>query len=193
MNKISDWIYLWWLGLVRPGEAFEAIRDRPAPSWGFWIVVVFNITISLTTDLVRWLTGGALVLPSWLTFLPEERYLFAELFFLPVLRILVALLDAAIVHIFLRLIQQPSDFDRQINLGGMGYLVVMPVIFITDWIFLAFGRYELATYTHSLVLPWSIFLSVIGLRKFFGLRTGIALAAAAMTLLTLPLLSIFAR
>ena len=188
-----SYMRLWWQGVIRPGEAFEAIREKPAPAWGFWIILVFNLAISLTTDLVRWLTGGALVLPSWLTFLPEERYLFAELFFLPLLRILVALLDAAIVHVFLRLIRQPSEFDRQVNLGGMSYLIVMPVIFMSDWIFLAFGHYDLATYTHSLVLIWSLILSVIGLRKFFGIRTGIALAASALTLLTLPLLSIFAR
>ena len=194
MNAVKLAIQLWWLGVRRPGRAFEAIRDRPAPAWGFWILVVFNLTISLTTDLVRYLRQEPLVLPSWLTFLPEERYLFAELFFLPALRVLMGLLSAAVTHTFLRMARQASDYDRLVNIGGMIYLVVMPVIFISDWLLLAIQRYDLVTYTHSLSLPWSIALGVIGLRTFFGTRAWLALAASLLSsLLTVPFLSIFAR
>ena len=184
---------LWWLGVSRPGQAFDAIREKPAPAWGFLIIVLFNIAISLT-DLVRWLTDAPLVMDSWLTILPAERYLLAELFFLPILRVLVALLAAGVIHVFLRLARQPTDYDRQVNLGGMGYLVMMPVVLVTDWLLLATGRYDLAVYTHSAGMIWSLILAVVGLRRFFGLSTGYAVVGWALSqVLTLPFLSIFAR
>ena len=81
-------LQLWWTGLTSPRRAFAELRSRPAPQWGFWVVLVFNLAISATT-LVRYLLGQDLLMPSALTFLPGEKYLLAEVFFLPPLRVLV--------------------------------------------------------------------------------------------------------
>ena len=187
-------IHLWWLGVAHPTLAFGAIRHKPAPAWGFWIFVIFNLAVSLVTDLARWLLGDPPLLDSWLTFLPTEDYLFAELFFLPVLRVLLALLGACITHVFLRLVHQPSDYDTQVNLGGMVYLIVMPVILVSDWILLAFGRYDLCVYTHPLSLFWSVPLGILGLRVVLSIRTSYAVAGVLLSnFLSIPFLSIFAR
>lgn len=185
---------LWWLGISHPNRAFDAIRTKPAPAWGFWILVVFNLAISLTTDLARWLLGDPPLLESWLTFLPNQDYLFAELFFLPVLRVLLALLGAGVIHVFLRLVNQPSDYDTQVNLGGMTYLIVMPVILVSDWILLIVGHYELSLYTHPLSIFWSIPLGVIGVRRLLGVGLSYALVGVLLSfVLSVPFLSIFAR
>lgn len=185
---------LWWLGILHPSRAFDAIRTKPAPAWGFWILVVFNLAISLTTDLARWLLGDPPLLESWLTFLPNQDYLFAELFFLPVLRVLLALLGAGVIHVFLRLVNQPSDYDTQVNLGGMTYLIVMPVILVSDWILLIVGHYELSLYTHPLSIFWSIPLGVIGVRRLLGVGLSYALVGVLLSfVLSVPFLSIFAR
>jgi hypothetical protein len=186
-------LHLWWTGLTSPRRAFAELRARPAPQWGFWVVLVFNLAISATT-LVRYLLGQDLLMPSALTFLPSEKYLLAEVFFLPPLRVLHWLLSAAVLHLGLRLTRHPGGFDQLLNMGGLGYLIVMPFILVTDWLFIAVGRYDFAEYVHSLTLPWSLILTVIGLNERLGVKAATALGLAVVgTPLTLPLLAIFAR
>jgi len=187
-------LQLWWTGLTSPRRAFAELRSRPAPQWGFWVVLVFNLLISATTTLPRYLLGQGILMPSALTFLPDENYLLAEIFFLPPVRVLHWLLSAAVVHLSLRLIRHPGGFDQLLNMGGLGYLIVMPFILVTDWLFIAAGRYDIAEYVHSLTLPWSLILSVIGLKEVLGVKAATALGLAVVgTPLTLPLLAIFAR
>jgi hypothetical protein len=64
---------LWWAGVVHPAQAFEEVRKKPAPAWGFRVVLLFNLVISLTSLLALYLLGRQPFLPSWLTFLPEVR------------------------------------------------------------------------------------------------------------------------
>ena len=111
-------IRLWWTALIKPAKAFEEVSCKPAPLWAFWVVLSFNLLISFTTNLARVLSGGEVLLPSWLTFLRDDRYLFAELFFLPVVRMAAWLLGAAIVHLGLRLLGCSSNFDRILQIGG---------------------------------------------------------------------------
>ena len=187
-------IQLWWTGVTSPRRAFAEIRSRPAPQWGFWIVLVFNLAISVTATLPRYLLGQDILMPSALTFLPDENYLLAEIFFLPPVRVLHWLLSAAVVHLCLRLIRHPGGFDQLLNMCGLGYLIVMPFILVTDWLFIAAGRYDIAEYVHSLTLLWSWILSVIGLNEVLGVKTATGWALAVVgTPLVLPLLAIFAR
>ncbi len=190
-------IRLWWDAVVRPRRAFEAVAEKPAPGWAFRVLLVFNVLISLTTNLSRYLTGQAPLLSSWLTFLPADRYLFTQIFFMPVLRMAIWPLGAGIVHIGIRLAGKPSDFDRILTIAGVQYLVVMPYTFLVDWTTLALGVFDMSLigYIHGGVdLIWSVTLQVIGLRVLLGLRTGFALLLAVVSAaFTLPLLGLFAR
>ncbi len=47
-----------------------------------------------------------------LTFLPDENYLLAEIFFLPVVRMAVWPLGAGVVHLGIRLAGKPSNMDQ---------------------------------------------------------------------------------
>lgn len=188
---------LWWTAVVRPGRAFAEVGRRPAPLWAFTVILAFNLLISLTTTLGRVLGGGEVLLPSWLTFLPDDRYLLAELFFLPAVRMATWLLGAAVVYLGARLAGRPADMDRLLQVGGVVYLVVMPYTFAVDWTTLAFGAFGtgLIVYVHGVVdLVWSVALQVVGLRVLLGLPAGLALGLTLLsTLFTLPLLMIFAR
>ena len=185
---------LWWRGVVNPPRAFEELIHKPAPLWGFWVVLVFNILISATTLLARYLLGRPPLMESVLTFLPSEKYLLPEMFFLPPLRILVWLMGAAVIHLGLRLARAESNFDLILNIGGLGYLVIMPFILISDWIFVALNAYGLAAYVHSLAAPWSILLTAIGLKKVLGAKIGLAVGLSLVSeVISIPILAIFAR
>lgn len=190
-------LQLWWTAVVHPARAFQEVRDKPAPLWAFWVVLSFNLLISLTTNLARVLSGGKVLLPSWLTFLPDERYLLAELFFLPLLRMGLWLLAAAVIHLGIRLMGQPSNFDLILQIGGVVYLVVMPYTFAVDWVTLALGAYGLGLIAiiHGTVdLLWSLLLGFIGLRVLLKLNTLPALLVLlASQAITFPLLTTFAR
>jgi hypothetical protein len=185
---------LWWLGVTRPARAFDELRSRPAPAWGFWVVLAFNLLISATTLLALYLLDVRPFLESWLTFLPTEDYLLAEIFFLPPLRVLVWLLGAAVVHLGLRLAKHPGGMDTLLNVGGLEYLVTMPFILLSDWLLIILDAYWIAEYTHPLAAVWGLVLTVIGLKRMLGVRTGLAILLTLVSmLLTIPFLAIFAR
>ena len=185
---------LWWTGVTHPVRAFGELPSRPAPAWGFWVVLVFNLLISATTLPALYLLAVPPFLESWLTFLPTEDYLLAEIFFLPPLRILVWLLGAAVIHIGLRLAKHPGGMDILLNIGGLATLVVMPVSLLSDWLLIALGAYRIAEYTHPLAAVWGVVLTVLGLKQMLGVRTGMAVVLAlASEVLTIPFLAIFAR
>jgi hypothetical protein len=33
-------VQLWLLGLVNPSRAFDELSKKPAPSWGFWAILL---------------------------------------------------------------------------------------------------------------------------------------------------------
>jgi hypothetical protein len=106
--------------------------------------------------------------------LPTEQYLLAEILFLPTLRIVVWMLGAAVTHLALRLVGHPGGFDQLLNIGGLGYLVVMLFILVSDWLLIVIDRYDIVMVTHSLVLPWAMILTVIGLRQLLNVRRATA-------------------
>lgn len=185
---------LWWTGVSRPTRAFEEIKLKPAPLWGFWVVMVFNIMISITTLLALYLLGRPPLMKSALTFLPTEDYLLPEMFFLPLLRILVWLMGSAVIHLGLRLLKETSDFDQILNIGGMGYLVIMPVILLSDWVLVLLNAYRWAQFSHSIALPWSIVLTAVGLRSLLGIRFRRAVLLGIIgEMVSIPFLALLAR
>ena len=58
---------LWWTGVTRPAKAFEELKSKPVPLWGFWVVLVLNLLISATTLLGYYLLHQRPFLESWLT------------------------------------------------------------------------------------------------------------------------------
>ncbi len=183
---------LWWAGVVWPRRAFAELLTRPAPQWGWKVVLACNLAILPTTlPAVR---GMGPLMPSALTFLPAEKYLLAQVFFLPPLRVLMWLLAAAVIHLGLRLARHPGGYDQILNIGGLVNLVVMPCILVSDWLLTAAGHYALVTYTHPLSILWSAPLTAIGLKQVLGVKSALAWGLTILSLLvTIPFLALLAR
>jgi len=106
-----SFVQVWFSGLINPSQAFEELKSKPAPMWGFWAVLIRFTTTSLTTILALYFLGRVPFAPSRLTFLTMENYYEAEIFFLPVFGLTIWLLGSAIVHVILRLAGKASDLD----------------------------------------------------------------------------------
>jgi hypothetical protein len=167
-----NFIEVWFLGIVNPSRAFDELRRRPAPRWGFWAVIVRYVPTALTTTLALHLLGRTPFVPSYLTFLSTEDYYAAEIFFLPVFGLVVWLLGSAVVHLCLRLAGRPSSFDWILNVIGFGLLIVMPLVWLLDWLSVALHGYGVGVtpVIHVLLSFWEVALFGVGLSKMEGLR-----------------------
>ncbi len=52
-----------------------------------------------------------------------KNYYLAEVFFLPIFGVTIWLLISALAHVGIRLAGKSSDFDRVLNIVGMGVLI----------------------------------------------------------------------
>ena len=39
-------VELWWTGVTSLQQAFDEPGAKPAPQWEFWVVLIFNLSIS---------------------------------------------------------------------------------------------------------------------------------------------------
>jgi len=148
---------LWFLGIINPSEAFDQLRKKPAPAWGFWAILVRFIVTSLTSILALYLLDRRPFVDSYLTFLSAERYYAAEVFFLPVFGLAGWVLSSGVVHVILRLAGRESDFDW---------------IWLLDWITIGLDVYGegLTPAIHALISVWEVALFGLGLSKMEPLR-----------------------
>lgn len=189
-------LQVWLLGLIDPSRAFDELRSKPAPIWGLWAVLIRFAITSLTTTLILYLLNHTPFEPSHLTFLATENYYATEIFFLPVFGLAIWLLGSAIVHLILRLTRQTSDFDRILNILGMGLLIPMPVIWVWDWAIIALNLYQMMimAISHSLFALWGVLLYSIGFKQILGLRTIIAIGLSVIfTIVYISLAIVFVR
>ncbi len=192
-----NYFQLYVTAVLHPARAFDEIRSRPAPLWAFKVLLFFNLLISATSTLARYLLRQDVLMPSALTFLPDENYLLAQIFFLPIVRMAAWLLNAAVVHLSLRLAGKPSNMDQILNIAGVIYLVVMPYTFLVDWTLIALNAFDsqIVVGLHGVVdLVWSLALGVIGLRRLLGIETKLALTVSLIgSAVGMPLLALLAR
>ncbi|MEW6195001.1 MAG: hypothetical protein AB1521_07595 [Bacteroidota bacterium] len=187
-----NFIRVWFLGLINPSKAFEILKSKPAPMWGFWAVLIHFVVTSLTSILASHLLGRLPFESSYLTFLSMENYYLIEIFFLPAFGFTVWLLGSAIVHITLRLTKKASDFDLILNIIGFGFLIPMPVIWLWDWTMIALNSCELTVMavSHSSFAFWEAILFSVGFKKILGLRLLLAVSLAIITMTVYVLLAI---
>ena len=167
-----DFLHVWVLGIVSPHRSFEELKSKPAPMWGFWAVVIRFVFTSLTTILLLYLLDRVPFKPSRLTFIATEAYYGMEIFFLPVYGLLIWLAGSSIVHLVLRLSDSACNFDRILNVVGMGMLIPMPLVWVWDWTMIALDSYHITVMavSHSLFALWGIVLFSIGFIKILELR-----------------------
>lgn len=189
-------VKIWFLGLIKPARMVDELRDKPAPFWGLWAVLIRFVVTSLTSILALYLLGRLAFAPSRLTSLPIENYYKAEIFFLPVWGLGIWLLMGSVAHIAIRLSGRQSSFDSILNVIGMGMLTPMPVLWLFDWATIALGWYGLMTQavSHSIVQLWEAGVEAVGFRRILGLRLPVAIMLAiAINVIYVLLAMIFIR
>jgi hypothetical protein len=162
-----SFIRIWLLGIVNPSRAFTRLQLKPAPYWGLWAICIRFLITSFTSILFLHLLDRTPFHPSYLTFLPNEQYYSAEIFFLPLFGIACWLLASALVHLILRGMGKESDFDWILNVVGFGLLIPMPVTWLVDWTSIALNIYGrgFTPLIHTVVSLWEIALIAVGLQK----------------------------
>ena len=187
-----NFVRLWFLGLINPSGMLNELKDKPAPVWGVWAVLIRFLVTSLTSILALYLLDRLPFAPSRLTFLPVADYYKAEIFFLPLWGLGIWLLMSGMAHVVIRLFGKISDFDQILNIIGMGMLVPMPVLWLFDWATIASGWYGMIAQatSHSLIQLWETGIEALGLKRILGLRLSGAVALAAVINVVYVLLAI---
>ena len=191
-----DFLGVWFTGIVRPDNAMEALRTRPAPQWGLAAVVVRFVLTSLLVALPLALLGRTPFQPPYLSFIPEERYYLVLVFAFPLFGLVTWLLMSGSAHLLLRLSSHHPDFDQVANVVGMSMLIPVPIVLAWDLIMILAGTYRLATMapSHSLFQIWETILGFVGFRRVLGLRTRPAIVVAiAINLIYVLLGALFSR
>lgn len=168
--QVKDFFRLWFLGMIRPSAAFDELRKKPAPQWGFWAILVRFVVTSLTSILALYLLNQQPFVEPYLTFLQADQYYAAEIFFLPVFGLAGWLLSGALVYLILRLAGKQSSIDWILNVIGWGLLVVMPAVWLLDWVSIALDVYGsgVTPAIHAVISLWEVALIGIGLSKAKG-------------------------
>jgi hypothetical protein len=188
---------LWLLGIAKPSVAFDELKRRPAPSWGFWAIVVRFVITSLTSILALHLLNREPFVKPYLTFLRTDQYYAAEVFFLPVFGLAGWLLGGGVVHLILRLAGKQSSFDWILNVIGWGLLTVMPAVWLLDWVSIALDVYGggLTPVVHAAISVWEVVLFGVGLSKMEGVGfwTACLLGLIVKGGVYIPLAMVFVR
>ena len=187
---------VWFLGYTNPAKMIEALRSKPAPHWGLLAQLVRALLDSFLLYLPLSLMGRVPPTPSHLSFLPTEQYYAALIWLAPVVLIAEQLMQAAVIHVVIRLTGRPSNFDQIVNIVGMSALVVGAFLLVWDWLWLASGgmdQYFLG-YSHLVISLWAVVISVIGLKRILGVPVwlGVLLSLLAMPV-ALPFAIMFMR
>jgi hypothetical protein len=187
---------VWLSGYYHPARFAEGLRDRPAPQWGFYAVLLRSLALSLLTYLPLYALGRVPPTPSYLPFLATERYYGALLWIAPLVVASQWLLDAALVHVVLRLLGRPSDVDHILNLSAMTGLVVGAFLILWDWIWIALGGMDqiLLGTSHLVLDAWFVVLNTTGLKRLLGVPAWLGvLLSVLMIAAAMPLAIMFMR
>jgi hypothetical protein len=161
----------WVAGVVDPAGAMRALPRSGGPRAGLAAV----LTRSLVTDLVETLPQALLrrrpFTPTRLP-LPPERHYPAQLVLLPAFGVALWALMGTATHARLRLFGQDSDLSRVLDVVGVGMLIPMPPLWVSDAVMIATDRFALPgpAITHTVVQLWETALFATGLRTLLGLR-----------------------
>ena len=175
---------LWVTSYFSPARAVAALKDKPAPQWGLYGVLIRCLLVSLCWYLPAHLLGRVPSSPPpSLRALPAEDYYLAMVFIFPLFTLAIWLLDGALAHVLLRLIGRESSIYQILNIDGMGNLIIGLPIVAWDWFALALG-WDSATVIwglmHLLIDLWYIVFVIMGLKRI--LRLPLWLAATIIVL-----------
>lgn len=182
-----SFLHVWLTGYTSPVRFIEALKMKPAPYWGFYGQFLRAVLDSLLVYLPLALIGSIPPTPPYLSFIPSEYYYAALIFLAPPILIAELMLGVAFIHLALRLIGRPSDFDQILNIVGMAALVVGAVLIPWDWIWVAIGGVDqiFLGISHLVISLWATLLTVIGLKRILDVPVWLG---TALSLLSIPVM-----
>ncbi|MBU0975481.1 MAG: YIP1 family protein [Patescibacteria group bacterium] len=190
-------IRLWFLTIIKPKKAFIELQKRSAPQWGLYAILIRFVVTALTSILFLYLLDKKPFHPSYLTFLSDDEYYKYEIFFLPVFGLAGWLLSGNVIYLILKLCKIECSTDRILNVIGWGLLVVMPVVWLLDWINLLTDNYNMTVTTiiHLFISFWEVTLFAIGFRRIIRINTLLSLILGLIVKfgIFIPLAMIFVR
>ena len=189
-------IRVWLTGYWSPSKLIEELRSKTAPHWGLGAQLLRSVLVSALVYLPVHLMGRTPPTPSFLPFVPTERYYLALVWLTPVVLLAQLLMNAAVLHVLLRLLGRHSDLDQIINIIGMAALVVGAVLIPWDWAMYALGvsgQYFLGI-SHLVISLWAVVIEAVGLYKILRVPLGLAVVLSIITIpVGLPFAVMFMR
>ena len=173
-------VKLWFLGITKPGWMFDELINRPAPLYGFYLVLARFTVTTLTSILALYLLHRVPFTSSYLTFLSEENYYKAELFFLPLWGLAVWMMMGGVAYLIFRSIKKEVNFDHILNIIAAGMIIPMPFLWLYDWGSIATQHYAIVNQavSHSISQIWEGSIQFIGFKRIIGIKTPVAVMAA---------------
>jgi hypothetical protein len=191
-----NFFQLWLTGYVKPIKFIDELKKKPAPHWGIFASLLRGILDSLLMYLPISLMGRVPPTPSYLSFVPTERYYFALIWMAPFVLFAEMLMGSVIIHILLRLMGRHSDIDQIINVNGMSALIVGAVLVLWDWVWFALGmadQYFLGI-SHLVIALWAVAIIAIGLRKILSVPIWLSIVLSILIIpVGLPFAMMFMR
>jgi hypothetical protein len=191
-----NFFQLWLAGYYSPARVVDELKTKPAPHWGFYAQLTRALLDSLLLYLPLAILGREPSTPSYLTFLPAERYFLASVFFVPVFLLAHWIMLSGVLHLILRLSGRPGHIDQILNITGFAALVVGAFLILWDWVWIAMGWHSdvLLGISHLVLVIWAVVITALGFRRILGLPWWLAILLNVLWLvLGEPLAAIFMR
>ena len=191
-----NFLRVWLIGYFNPTKFIEQLRSKPAPQWGIFAQFLRGILDSLLIYLPVYLMGRMPSTPSFLSFVPTERYYLALVWIAPLVLLAILLMQSVVIHVLLRLMGRHSDIDQILNIIGMTGLIVGAVLILWDWAMFALGvadQYFLGI-SHLVISLWAVVFMVIGLRRILSVPLWLSIILSIITIpVALPFAMMFMR
>jgi hypothetical protein len=186
----------WLSGYYNPIQFIEQLNSKPAPHWGIYAALLRGVFDSVLLYLPVTLIGRVPPTPSYLSFLPTEKYYASLVWLGPIVLLAEILFAAVVVHVLLRLLGRHSDIDQIINIIGMSGLVVGAILIPWDWAWFAAGRADqyFLGISHLIIDIWTLIIMTIGFRKILKIPLWLSIGLSIITIFaSLPLAIMFMR
>lgn len=175
---------LWGRGFIHPTRAMGELPDRGRATLGMTAVLIRFAVTDIVETLPQAVAGRRPFRPTRLPIAPEAHYR-VQLVILPVFGVGTWLAMGGFAWALLRLTGQRSEVRRLLDALGLGMLIPMPPLWVSDILMIVCNHFRLPglAITHTVVQLWETVLFVIGFQRqgISCKRAALASAAASLT------------
>lgn len=180
-----------------PKKAFDNLKLKDTPFWGFYGVLIRSLIILSVNYIPAYFMHKQPVPPSFISFIPNEQYYGFLIIFAPIFFILEWLLFGAVFHFLLKIFKANSNIDKILNISGVIDLAVQPLLTLSDIIvfIIGTGLSALMGFIHlGIVMVFATYLSAVAFKRVLGLKYWVGIGFVILTsLLHLPIAILFLR